>query len=71
MRRIIMSTKNTGFQEEKVLKPASGFGMLFLIVLVMIVSILIPALNASRPVIGPVLWVIGISVSYTHLSWAA
>ncbi len=55
-----MSTKNTGFQEEKVLKPASGFGMLFLVVLVMIVSILIPALNASRPVIGPVLWVIGI-----------
>lgn len=55
-----MSTKNTGFQEEKVLKAVSGFGMLFLIVLVMIVSILIPALNSTRPVIGPVLWMIGI-----------
>lgn len=55
-----MSTKNTGFQEEKVLKAVSGFGMLFLIVLVMIISILIPALNSTRPVIGPVLWMIGI-----------
>ena len=55
-----MSTKSTGFQEEKVLKAVSGFGMLFLIVLVMIVSILIPALNSTRPVIGPVLWMIGI-----------